>query len=86
MARQGGNRRRAARVALVGVAAAGASMVLAVPAMAQAAPEPAVQVAAPGAAPVEQRSLGPVSTAAIGGVLVAGVLWLRARQRTSVTA
>lgn len=87
MARQGG-KTRAARVVLISVAVAGASLGLAAPALAQAGPEPAAVASGPAAAAatVDQRSLGPVSTAAIGGVLAAGVLWVRARQRASVTA
>ncbi len=87
MARVGGrNRRMAARVALVGVVAGVASLGVAGPASAQATAGPVAVSGSPSSATVQEHSLGPISTAAIGGVLVAGVLWLRARQRDRVPA
>lgn len=45
---------------------------------------PVAGAASARASAVDERHLGPVSTAAIGGVLAAGALWAR-RRRSDVT-
>ena len=83
MARRRGMGCTAVRAALAGAAIVLTSMA---PARAASAADAGPAVTAPAAAAIDERSLGPVSTAAIGGVLVAGALWARARQRSAAAA
>lgn len=87
MARSGGGRRGTVLRSLVAAAALGGAALLAGPASAARADTgpPAAADRPDRAGAVDERHLGPVSTAAIGGVLVAGALWAR-RQRAASDA